>query len=172
MVPGLKRLAKSDPMVQCQIEETGEHIIAGAGELHLEICLKDLQARRLPRVFTTQDAHATDHKTQWNASFGDLMLRRLWLLRRRISWAVLRFASPTLWCLSARLCRSSRTTSACPSPPTSTTGSTSRSAPHLYSSMKGFACRLTDTSACSDRSLLVCYMLSPTFDDDGDDDMI
>ena len=40
---GLKRLAKSDPMVQCTIEETGEHIIAGAGELHLEICLKDLQ---------------------------------------------------------------------------------------------------------------------------------
>ena len=30
-------------MVQCQIEETGEHIVAGAGELHLEICLKDLQ---------------------------------------------------------------------------------------------------------------------------------
>jgi hypothetical protein len=25
------------------IEETGEHIVAGAGELHLEICLKDLQ---------------------------------------------------------------------------------------------------------------------------------
>lgn len=43
LVEGLKRLAKSDPMVQCQIEETGEHIIAGAGELHLEICLKDLQ---------------------------------------------------------------------------------------------------------------------------------
>jgi len=30
-------------MVQCTIEESGEHIIAGAGELHLEICLKDLQ---------------------------------------------------------------------------------------------------------------------------------
>jgi len=29
--------------VQCIIEESGEHIIAGAGELHLEICLKDLQ---------------------------------------------------------------------------------------------------------------------------------
>lgn len=41
--PGLKRLAKSDPMVQCIIEESGEHIIAGAGELHLEICLKDLE---------------------------------------------------------------------------------------------------------------------------------
>uniref|UniRef100_A0A2P2MJK8 Uncharacterized protein MANES_14G016900 n=2 Tax=Rhizophora mucronata TaxID=61149 RepID=A0A2P2MJK8_RHIMU len=43
LVEGLKRLAKSDPMVVCTIEESGEHIIAGAGELHLEICLKDLQ---------------------------------------------------------------------------------------------------------------------------------
>jgi len=43
LVEGLKRLSKSDPMVQCIIEESGEHIIAGAGELHLEICLKDLE---------------------------------------------------------------------------------------------------------------------------------
>lgn len=43
LVEGLKRLAKSDPMVQCSIEESGEHIVAGAGELHLEICLKDLE---------------------------------------------------------------------------------------------------------------------------------
>lgn len=43
LVEGLKRLSKSDPMVQISIEETGEHIVAGAGELHLEICLKDLQ---------------------------------------------------------------------------------------------------------------------------------
>ncbi|KAM0865546.1 hypothetical protein ACQ4PT_043191 [Festuca glaucescens] len=43
LVEGLKRLAKSDPMVLCSMEESGEHIIAGAGELHLEICLKDLQ---------------------------------------------------------------------------------------------------------------------------------
>jgi elongation factor 2 len=43
LVEGLKRLAKSDPMVLCTVEESGEHIIAGAGELHLEICFKDLQ---------------------------------------------------------------------------------------------------------------------------------
>merc|ERR1719225_134510 len=43
LVEGLKRLAKSDPMVQIYSEESGEHIIAGAGELHLEICLKDLE---------------------------------------------------------------------------------------------------------------------------------
>jgi len=43
LMEGLKRLAKSDPLVQCFTAATGEHIIAGAGELHLEICLKDLK---------------------------------------------------------------------------------------------------------------------------------
>jgi len=43
LVEGLKKLSKSDPMVRCETTEAGEHIIAGCGELHLEICLKDLQ---------------------------------------------------------------------------------------------------------------------------------
>jgi len=43
LMEGLKRLAKSDPLVQCYTAQTGEHIVAGAGELHLEICLKDLR---------------------------------------------------------------------------------------------------------------------------------
>jgi elongation factor 2 len=40
LVEGLKRLSKSDPCVLCYTSESGEHIVAGAGELHLEICLK------------------------------------------------------------------------------------------------------------------------------------
>jgi len=43
LVEGLKRLSKSDPLVVCYTEESGEHVIAGCGELHIEICLKDLQ---------------------------------------------------------------------------------------------------------------------------------
>jgi len=43
LMEGLKRLAKSDPLVQCFTAPTGEHIVAGAGELHLEICIKDLR---------------------------------------------------------------------------------------------------------------------------------
>jgi len=43
LVEGLKRLSKSDPCVQCYTSDSGEHIVAGAGELHLEICLKDLE---------------------------------------------------------------------------------------------------------------------------------
>jgi elongation factor 2 len=42
LVEGLKKLSKSDPLVVCTTEESGEHIIAGCGELHIEICLKDL----------------------------------------------------------------------------------------------------------------------------------
>ncbi|ORZ06679.1 elongation factor 2 [Absidia repens] len=43
LVEGLKRLSKSDPCVLTYTSESGEHIVAGAGELHLEICLKDLE---------------------------------------------------------------------------------------------------------------------------------
>ena len=43
LVDGLKKLAKSDPLVVCTTEDNGEHVIAGCGELHIEICLKDLE---------------------------------------------------------------------------------------------------------------------------------
>lgn len=43
LVEGLKKLSKSDPLVVVTTEETGEHVIAGCGELHVEICLKDLE---------------------------------------------------------------------------------------------------------------------------------
>ena len=43
LVEGLKRLSKSDPCVLCTMSESGEHIVAGTGELHLEICLQDLE---------------------------------------------------------------------------------------------------------------------------------
>lgn len=43
LVDGMKKLSKSDPLVVCTTEESGEHVIAGCGELHVEICLKDLR---------------------------------------------------------------------------------------------------------------------------------
>jgi len=43
LVEALKRLAKSDPMVVITHTDSGEHVVAGAGELHLEICIKDLR---------------------------------------------------------------------------------------------------------------------------------
>ncbi|WVR06199.1 elongation factor 2 [Kwoniella sp. DSM 27419] len=43
LVEGLKRLSKSDPCVKTWMDESGSIIVAGAGELHLEICLNDLE---------------------------------------------------------------------------------------------------------------------------------
>ncbi|RYP91407.1 hypothetical protein DL770_002452 [Monosporascus sp. CRB-9-2] len=43
LVEGLKRLSKSDPCVLTSTSDSGEHVVAGAGELHLEICLNDLE---------------------------------------------------------------------------------------------------------------------------------
>ena len=43
LVEGMKRLCKSDPLVECEVEESGQMVLAGAGELHVEIALKDLE---------------------------------------------------------------------------------------------------------------------------------
>ncbi|KAJ6577639.1 P-loop containing nucleoside triphosphate hydrolase protein [Mycena capillaripes] len=43
LVEGLKRLTMADSLVQTSTSESGEHLVAAAGELHLEICLKDLE---------------------------------------------------------------------------------------------------------------------------------
>lgn len=42
---GLQLLNMSDPSVQVSVLENGEHILATAGELHLERCIKDLKER-------------------------------------------------------------------------------------------------------------------------------
>lgn len=55
LVEGLKKLSKSDPLVVCTTEESGEHIIAGCGELHVEICLKDLRDEYAQIDFITSD---------------------------------------------------------------------------------------------------------------------
>merc|ERR1711964_664776 len=55
LVEGLKKLGKSDPLVICEISEGGEHVIAGCGELHVEICLKDLRDDFAQVDFTTSD---------------------------------------------------------------------------------------------------------------------
>lgn len=45
LVRGLKLLNHADPCVETYVEDSGEHILCTAGELHLERCLKDLRER-------------------------------------------------------------------------------------------------------------------------------
>merc|ERR1712232_1059464 len=55
LVEGMKKLSKSDPLVVCTTEESGEHVIAGCGELHVEICLKDLKEEYAQCDFSVGD---------------------------------------------------------------------------------------------------------------------
>ena len=55
LVEGLKKLVKSDPLVVCTTEASGEHVIAGCGEFHVEICLKDLREEYAQCDFTMSD---------------------------------------------------------------------------------------------------------------------
>ena len=43
LVKGLHLLNQADPSVEVTIQETGEHVLAGAGEVHLLRCLDDLK---------------------------------------------------------------------------------------------------------------------------------
>lgn len=45
LVRGLQILNQADPCAEYLVQETGEHVILTAGELHLERCLKDLRER-------------------------------------------------------------------------------------------------------------------------------
>ncbi|KAM5293138.1 elongation factor-like GTPase 1 isoform 1-T1 [Ctenodactylus gundi] len=45
LVRGMKLLNQADPCVQVLIQETGEHVLITAGEVHLQRCLDDLRER-------------------------------------------------------------------------------------------------------------------------------
>lgn len=45
LVEGLRLLNQADPCVQVLVQETGEHVIVTAGEVHLQRCLEDLKQR-------------------------------------------------------------------------------------------------------------------------------
>ncbi|KAK3149831.1 hypothetical protein QOZ80_3AG0223570 [Eleusine coracana subsp. coracana] len=45
LVKGLKLLNRADPFVEYNVSQRGEHVLAAAGEIHLERCIKDLEER-------------------------------------------------------------------------------------------------------------------------------
>ncbi|RLM78184.1 hypothetical protein C2845_PM12G16760 [Panicum miliaceum] len=45
LLKGLKLLNQADPLLVYTVSQRGEHVLAAAGEVHLERCIKDLQER-------------------------------------------------------------------------------------------------------------------------------
>ena len=45
LVRGMRLLNQADPCAEVLIQETGEHVLVTAGEVHLQRCLDDLRTR-------------------------------------------------------------------------------------------------------------------------------
>ena len=43
VVDGLRKVSKSYPLLATRVEESGEHVVLGTGELYLDSALKDLR---------------------------------------------------------------------------------------------------------------------------------
>jgi len=72
LVEGLTKLSKSDLLVVCSTEESGKHIIAGCGELHVEICLKDLREEHAQCDFVMSDPVVSYRETVGGTSRPDM----------------------------------------------------------------------------------------------------
>merc|ERR1719254_67283 len=68
LVEGLKRLSQSDLTVVCTTGESGEHVVAGTGELHVEVSLERLRNQYAQCEFTVSDPVVAYRETVSQAS--------------------------------------------------------------------------------------------------------
>ncbi|KAK7404008.1 hypothetical protein QQX98_010235 [Neonectria punicea] len=60
MLDGLRRIQKSYPLISTKVEESGEHIILGTGELYMDCVLHDLR-----RLYADMDIKVSDPVTRF-----------------------------------------------------------------------------------------------------------
>lgn len=51
LVQGMRLLNQADPCVQVFVQESGEHVLVTAGEVHLQRCIDDLKERYLIIIY-------------------------------------------------------------------------------------------------------------------------
>jgi len=62
VVEGLRRLAKSCPLVEVTMEDGGNHAMAGCGEEHMRLLRNDLESEYLPGIGLTWDAPSVQYR--------------------------------------------------------------------------------------------------------------
>lgn len=62
MVESLKRLAKSCPLAEVSLEDSGKHVVAGCGEEHMRMLRHDLEGEYLPGVPLKWDDPSVTYK--------------------------------------------------------------------------------------------------------------
>ena len=66
MLDGLRKVNKSYPLIQTKVEESGEHIILGTGELYMDCVLHDLR-----RLYAEMDIKVSDPVTRFCETVGE-----------------------------------------------------------------------------------------------------
>jgi U5 small nuclear ribonucleoprotein component len=66
MLDGLRKIQKSYPLIQTKVEESGEHIILGTGELYMDCVLHDLR-----RLYADMDVKVSDPVTRFCETVAD-----------------------------------------------------------------------------------------------------
>lgn len=61
LVHGMRLLNQADPCAEVLIQETGEHVLVTAGEVHLQRCLDDLQERSVSQSMCFTLLHVQVH---------------------------------------------------------------------------------------------------------------
>jgi elongation factor 2 len=62
VVEGLRRLAKSDPLVEVALEDGGQHAMAGCGEEHMRLLKKDLEGEYIVGIPLHWDAPSVSYR--------------------------------------------------------------------------------------------------------------
>ena len=66
MVEGLRRVSKAYPMVKTRVEESGEHVVFGTGELYLDCVMHDLR-----HVFSDVEIKVADPSVGFRETISD-----------------------------------------------------------------------------------------------------
>lgn len=70
LVKGLRLLNRADPFVEVTVSARGEHVLAAAGEVHLERCIKDLK-ERFAKVSLEVSPPLVSYKETIEGEFGN-----------------------------------------------------------------------------------------------------
>lgn len=74
MIEGLRRLTQSYPLIQTKVEESGEHVLLGTGELYLDCALHDLRTLHSDIEIKVADPVASLQETVTDTSLMNILV--------------------------------------------------------------------------------------------------
>ena len=86
LVEGLRLLNQADPCVQVLVQETGEHVIITAGEVHLQRCVDDLKKRSERKPILLKYLASKVYEKAWSTEVGAVVVFKQIGHKWDVSW--------------------------------------------------------------------------------------